>query len=348
MRTPHFLLLLALPLSVGCLGRGKIRSAQQMIISNPENPATWVALGDAYRRGLQPKKARDAYRRALSLDEDNAEAQESLANMGSGRKPRIVRQAMREPENDEIWGDVGDYYASVGQRQEALSAYLYALSLDPDDSEWQSSASRYGGGEDVLRVMMNSLDENNDEALGDVGDVLVLLERTEEACEYYQRALTLDPTDNEWIRNMTSHCEGAPVSETSPVTMGPMPTGDTSAMQSYVLGNASLLIQLGHAYAVAGDTENASEYLHGALLLNPVDEKALLSYMAVTGLTKLEVMTRLLEEVPNNDELMGEMGDLMLELGRPDEALAHYRNALAADEDDTEWSEKISMLEGLQ
>jgi len=323
-----------------------------MIISNPEDPATWVSLGDAYRRGLQPKKARDAYRRALSLDEDNTQAQEALANMSSGRKPKIVRQAMREPENDELWGDVGDYYASLGQRQEALSAYLYALSLDPDDSEWQSSASRYGGGENVLNLMMNSLNENDDEALGNVADVLIVLERTEEACEYYERALAIDSTDNEWIRKVGDYCGGTGAEATLPTNpLGQgitMPIGDPSMMQSYVLGNEALLIQLGHAFAVAGDNEQASEYLHGALLLNPVDEKALLSYMAVTGQTKLEVLTTLLEEVPDNDELMGEMGDLMLELGRPADALTHYKQAHAADEDDTEWSEKINMLEALQ
>ena len=71
------------------------------------------------------------------------------------------------------------------------------------------------------------------------------------------------------------------------------------------------------------------------------------SFAAVTGQTRLEILERLVDEVPDNDEVLGELGDQLLAEGRAQEAAAHYRLALEIDDDDPEWTEKLALLEAI-
>ena len=65
---------------VGCMGSARIQSAQQQVIMDAMDAEAWVALGDAYSRGRQQQKAREAYNRALALDSNNARAQAAWEN----------------------------------------------------------------------------------------------------------------------------------------------------------------------------------------------------------------------------------------------------------------------------
>ena len=338
------LLLLCLTAEAASLG-----AARRAVVRSPEDAEAWNDLGDAYRRRLKRRRAREAYARALSLDPGNTDAAAGLGRVSGRRNPSAVRKALRNPTDDELWGDAGDYYLSTGQSEEALSAYRYALQLDPTDTEWQQSVMALGGVDEVMALLQDQLEGANDEVLGDMGDMLRSVQREEEACEMYRRALAMDPTDTEWGPRV-SECDGG---ISAPLGGLGMPEGSLdglsiASLSAQVYSNPELLTRLGIAHARAGDKESAQRYLHSALLLAPTEESALESYGAVTQRTRLEILEQLSEEVPDNDEVLGELGDALLALGRVQEAAAHYALALKLDADDPEWSEKLSLLAALQ
>lgn len=340
----------------GALGCAGLRSAQRAVVVQPDDPAAWVDLGDAYRHRLKKQRAQEAYSRALALDPSNAEASAGLGNtQRRAGSNRIVRQALRNPTDDELWGDAGDYYLSTGRREEALSAYTYALELDPTDSEWQRAIFNLAGAERLLEIMDARGDSIGDEGLGDLGDVLREVGRTDDACVAYRRANALDPADDEWI-NRVAECDGTvpgAISLGEPLggvsggsVLSSYSDGDAvSVLRSRVFSNAELLRELGMAHAQAGDLEQAREYLHSSLLLKPSDDTTVELFVAVTGRTRREVLEQLVEEVSGDDELLGELGDQMLAEGRPEEALVYYRRALEIDDDDPEWTRKAALLE---
>ena len=43
----------------------------------------------------------------------------------------------QRPDNDELWGDLGDAYLESGRLNDAIRAFQRAEELDPDDYEWQ-------------------------------------------------------------------------------------------------------------------------------------------------------------------------------------------------------------------
>ncbi len=329
-----------------------MRRAQTMVVSDPDSPDSWVALGDAYRHRLKRRRAREAYGRALALERDHEEATRKLARLSSRRNPKIVRAALRDPTNDEMWGDVGDYYVSIGLREEALSAYQYALRLDPADSEWHRAVIGLGDIDAVLEIINSSVENATDETLGDMADLLRENGRTDEACDLYRRALSMDPSDTEWGPRVAT-CNGTPMPdgaaiESAVAAMSGLSGSDPiSMLQGRVYADSELLTRLGIAHAKAGDLDNARRYLHSALLLSPADTAALESFAVVTNQTRLEVLEQLIEEVPGNDEVLGELGDQLLADGRAREAAAYYRQALAIDDDDPEWTEKLALVEAV-
>ncbi|MEL6343397.1 MAG: tetratricopeptide repeat protein [Myxococcota bacterium] len=332
---------------VGCIG---IRSAQRDVVVRPDDDVAWVTLGDAYRRNLKPKRAREAYGRALAINPDNEDARAAMAK-SAGRNPRVVRAALRNPNDDELWGDAGDYYVSVGRNEEALSAYRYAMTLDPSDSEWIGAVIRLGGSESVSEMLSDPSANLSDEALGDIGDYFMGSGERERACEMYRRALAMDPSDDEWTQRV-SECEGGAISLAEPFIEDPGMSGMSSArfgspqmLQQQVFSNEALLRELGMAHARAGDLGEAQKYLHSALLIKPNEEATLEMYCAVTGRGRLDILEQLAEEVPDNDELLGEIGDQLLSEGRPQEAQVYYKRALDIDPSDPEWTKKLQILE---
>jgi len=332
-------------LSSGC-ARHAINNAEQQILLAPDSAESWVALGDAFRRGLKYDSAREAYQQALSLDPDNASAQAGITAVRPRRQPQVVKLALAHPLDDELWGDAGDYYLSVGLRDEAIAAYTHAFHVDPTDSEWQAALTDLGAVEQVISAMTGNIDSMDDEAIGDVADMLLSVGQSERACELYQRALGMDPEDGEW-QSRVSECTGS--DPTTPSSDSPDSISGTTTEIDYltnrIFENHELLRELGMAYAKSGDADEAQRYLHSALLMAPMDTEIRSAVMVVSGRSLIDVLGQLVSEIQDNDELIGDLGDAYLAQGRHNEALNQYRAALALDNDDPEWSRLVAMLE---
>jgi len=343
----------------GLFGCTSLRSAQRAVVVSPADPAAWVDLGDAYKRRLKKKRAQEAYGRALSLEPGHPDASAAMSGMqrrtGSNK---VVRMALRNPNDDELWGDAGDYYRSIGLHEEALSAYTYALQIDPTDGEWQRAIYTLAGIDHLLALVEERADVLGDEGLGDLGDILREQGETEQACALYRRANELDSSDDEWRQRIAEcdgttynsetdslgYTEGVPGSIISGIMGSGSSSDPTDVLRTRVFSNPELLRELGVAHAQAGDLAQARDYLHSALLLRPSDDTTLEMFVAVTGRTRRNVLEQLVEEVPDNDELLGELGDQMLSEGRPEEALLYYSRALEIDDDDPEWTQKQALI----
>lgn len=315
-----------------------VGQAETLVMQDPSSADGWVALGDAYRKGKREQEAAQAYARALSIDPDHSAAREALSRAGGGVLTELEREALANPNDDELWGDVGDEYAMRGNTERALHFYLYALRLDPSDGEWQRKVAETGGIDEIQELI--SLDEQDDESLGDMADMLRAADREEQACAYYARANELDPGDSEWIEGLRP-CPQVPVGGEGDygVSMG----GALGAPFDHGGGGPTLLDRGRQALAV-GAADQARTYFERALLENPGDREALLGVMALTQKTAVEVLEQLAERTPDNDEVFGDLADAYAAEGRFREAIEAYGTANRLDPDDSEWTGKLAIL----
>lgn len=330
---------------------GAIDDAQAMVLSEPQSAMAWVALGDAYRSAMKGKKARAAYTRASALEPDNLEVQARRADVGAGRASKLERRAMKSLQDDEIWGDLGDEYLAAGRTEDAQAAFEYAASIDPSDGEWQRKLAEMLGPEEMLAQIESGESTMGDEELGDLADILVGQGDTERACELYQRAAELDPSDNEWQEKLSNQCG---ISNTPFGTDygydggmgGLIGAYDTIAEPAYGSeSDDSPLMIVGQAYALMGRTEEAADFLSRALADAPTDERLRTAVMLMKGVTEVELLEGLVLYHSDEDELWGDLGDAYASAARPTDAANAWGRAAELDPEDEEWGYKLGLVD---
>jgi TolB-like protein/Flp pilus assembly protein TadD len=114
------------------------RTAERALALDPNLPETHVALGKiSFNMDWNWSAAEAAFRRALDLDPDNADALHNLAQLMAtlGRLDdalRLEKQAnARDPLNAFFLDRLGWIYMALGHLSEAESAFRNALSLNP-------------------------------------------------------------------------------------------------------------------------------------------------------------------------------------------------------------------------
>ncbi|MBX2798278.1 MAG: hypothetical protein KTR31_11430 [Myxococcales bacterium] len=337
-----------------------VSKAEQRALASPADADAWEKLGNAYRMRMRKSRALDAYREALRIDPSRERLAARLQGQPTKQARDLRQQAIANPNDDELWGDLGDLLRYEGDTLGARQAYMRAFRIDPADSEWHTALLDLGAGDMVLDVAQRTLRDDDDESLGDYGDLLNQMGRTEEACSHWERAMHLDPDDDEWI-NHAEECgyelpEGytAPVYDTGmghhggapqPSYSGLPTADDIGGLVQRVGSDAKLLVRLGQAYLVAKDATKAEETLWSALLVAPTDEEAIQSYLVATGQTRRQALENLRNTFPDNDEVIGSLADHYLDLGMRDRARDLYNLAHSLDDDDPEWKAKRDLLE---
>lgn len=290
----------------------------------------------------------------------------------TGEIRELRRQAMAAGSDDELWGDLGDALRANGDLGAAVQAYLHAWHIDASDSEWQRALVELGQGALLVDQMRASVNESDDESLGDLADALMMSGSRDEACDLYRRAAELDPGDTEWL-NHASEC-GFPVPEGYVAegaygeippeylygieggvvggVLGSMDGGgyelpaadDVASLTERLAADAGLLVKLGQAQIRAGDKPAATTSLWNALLVDHTNEEALQSWMVAAGKTRREGLEKLRDTFSEDDEVVGLLADHYLDLGLRDRARDLYELAHRLDEDDPEWDAKRILL----
>ncbi len=110
---------------------------------NPEDGTVAGALADAYAGLGRVAEAVRLYEQAIETGEDPHRWLAGLAAVEPGRGLPMLRAAVDEdPEDDEMWGALGDAYYHLGRMEDAKQAYDRALELDPSDWEWSVQRAR--------------------------------------------------------------------------------------------------------------------------------------------------------------------------------------------------------------
>ncbi|MFH1470085.1 MAG: tetratricopeptide repeat protein [Pseudomonadota bacterium] len=320
----------------------RIHVAEQQVLEAPDSAAGWMALGDAFKRAHSPRKARQAYQKALALDPGLPGAHAAIADIQPRHRiRRLEKRALRDPGNDKIWGDAADALLESGDEVKALRFYIHALRIDPHDEEWINRVLALGGQETMLELYREQMQAHpeSDEIMGDYGDLLHNMEREEEACLAWQRAQQLDPGDSEWNDKVAGCVTGGDSSRAAASLLDALRArARENPEDDEVQGT------LGDTLLAAGRNEEAIEAYRRALELDPGDSEWLDKLVAISGQPKLQILLDLSERFPTHDELWGNLGDIYLALGQREDARAAYRKAAALDPSDDEWTQKLRMF----
>ena len=342
-------------------------SAEKAALGAPTESDVWASLGEAYLSEAQFEKAFSAFSEARRLDSESARAAAGLEKLANAQWiSEIERKALDNPADDEIWGDIGDHFAERGQSEKALTYYLHAMSLDPTDSEWHQKLAESGSSEQVVAFYESNAvhNQDNDEWLGDYGDLLARMDRREDACSQYRNALALDPGDSEWVQRVGECDSGAPLGSSAGdgfeghgmmeheggLDMENAHWSPEARVQQF----EQLIAQependefwggLAQAHIELGSLEQGGEALERALSLDPTDSTWPTIYCALTGTSLVDVLTAQLDQHAENDELHGDLGDAYVTAGNPEKAKESYLRAAELDPDDEEWRSKLRVL----
>jgi tetratricopeptide (TPR) repeat protein len=316
--------------------RSDLRTAVDQVRAEPQNDERWGDLGDAL--GDDPL-AGTVYAAAMRMDPSDAEWQQKLARAAGWDTLFGIFQEIlaADPSNDERLGDYADRLMEAGRRDDACAAYRAALRFDPTDTEWPNKVATCDGaavastggnglpgdtGDATLDVAAAALraDPENDERWGDWGDALRDGGRSNEACQAYRKANTMDPGDQEWIDKLGA-CGGAVAAVAAP----------TEDLDDEALGDE------GDRLMAYGDYGAACDAYQRALEADPQDSEW--PGKALTCLLRLD---------PTGDEALGDLGDRLASFGRMVDACAAYKEALRIDKSDNEWKDRRADCRGVE
>ncbi|MBN2800452.1 MAG: caspase family protein [Deltaproteobacteria bacterium] len=247
----------------------------------------------------------------------------------SSRVSAQVQAVRGDAANDELWGDLGDAASDAGEQGIARDAWLIALQLDPDDTEWPDKLVRLGGGSEVVTLTERAVQlmPSSDEHWGNHGDALATVGRISEACGAWSRAHELDGDDSEWSRKLGERCGGAPASQQVVSAAVPEDEDGLKAQAAQLLAR--------------GDRAGALDRYQRALALNPSSSE--LQYRVI-GLSRTSREAVLRRYAGSNDEVWGDLGDYAFDMARWSDAADGWRRAHQLDPGDGEWSRKLALV----
>jgi Flp pilus assembly protein TadD len=137
-----------------------------------------------------------------------------------------------------------------------------------------------------------------------------------------------------------SHLHEEPPTDEDPVIQ----IAGLEAMLEHDPENDELLGRLGELLAIEGEVDRAKLLVGRAMAIDPTDVEWPRTMGAISGRPRLEILEELVLLHPELDELHGDIGDLLVDLGRVEEARQAYEKASALDPEDKEWKKKIKLL----
>jgi len=130
----------------------KAKAWLEQAVGATPGPIPLSLLGDAHNRLGDKKAAREAFRRAIEIDETYAEAYLNLglllADDGeSGEAERLLRTAtLLKPNSHKAHGRLGVLLQKLGKYSEAEDEFRRAVKIDPTDAIANSYLNRLPGG----------------------------------------------------------------------------------------------------------------------------------------------------------------------------------------------------------
>jgi tetratricopeptide (TPR) repeat protein len=185
--------------------QSEVRLWTDTVAKMPSSPRAHASLGIAYVRAGAPERALPAYRRALELQPDYADAQSDYATalVQSGRPEEATshyeRAAALKPLDPDIRLNLGRHYRQIGRASDALGQIEAALRLRPGDPpalvELGAALNQLGRFAEARTVLARAAGANATDAAAqyELGFALANLQQWSEAEMHLRRAASLLP-----------------------------------------------------------------------------------------------------------------------------------------------------------
>ena len=273
-----------------------------------KNSDELVTIGDAYTGKGEYKRAIEAYKQAIRINPDDAEAHYGLGlaygHLGQNRKAiEALKQAIRiNPDHAKAHYSLGVIYGNLGRDREAVDAYGQAIRINPD----------------YAAAHLN------------LGVFYAKLGRSREAIEEYKQAIRIDPDLAIIYRNLG-------------LVYGNLGR-DREAVDAYIQAiridphHAEAHYSLGFAYFRLGQNRKAIEAYKQAIRINPDHAKAHYSLGVIYGnlgrsREAIEAYKQTIRIDPDYVDAHNNLGLAYFRLGQNRKAIEAYKQAIRIDPD---------------
>jgi len=265
-----------------------------------ENSACLCNLGVACLRAERLEEAIMYLSRALELRPDYAQARYSLGSAYiANKQPQQAEEYYRElcrqdGSNADYLCALADAVRESGQWKRALPFYRQALEHDPDLARAHTNLgpmlAHFGQPEEALAHCRRAVELTPDSALvhKNLGDGLLQMDQLDEAMEAYADAFDIDPE------------------------------------------NGELCVAIGRVWLETNALEEAHSWFHKASLIDGTNIAAQcglanINREAGNGEAAIELLTPLLQEHPDEVEVLLSLADALWDEGEAEGALEHLR-----------------------
>jgi Tfp pilus assembly protein PilF len=184
---------------------------------DPKRADAYAYLGDVYRHTGQIDRAREAYREALRLNPHCAEAKHGLRAVLDDREQvayvaALAEKVRQEPDNADAHATYAEELVDLGQDAAAEAEARKALSLDAKESHARCVLGRLaakGGRDDEAHSLLEPVatcDDEDDMALGTMGDLAMKGNDFRQATTWYRKAAKAAPEYRGWHEKLRAAC----------------------------------------------------------------------------------------------------------------------------------------------
>ena len=189
-----------------------IKSYSDFIDNNPYSFTAWYNLGNTYSKKEDYHQAIWAYEYSIIINDDFGPAYYNLGNshMGIDQFEQAIEAFDRclaiDGDDAMVLCNVGECYEQLSELEKAESFYRRSLELAPQlpDAWLGLGIVEDLKGDTVSGIKMllkaNDLDPNNSGILQVLAGAYEKLEDFEQACNYYNESLMIDPSDEEGLK----------------------------------------------------------------------------------------------------------------------------------------------------
>lgn len=310
--------------------------------ANPNaRPKDWLEQAVSLHEAGRFDDAKVLYHKVLGVYPGHAGTLHmlGLAEMQSGQHKAAIAQLKKavaaEPDNASYQGNLGVAYKSAGDNEGAIATYKKALALDPSLAPLHNNLGvafqdlgDHSGARDSFRKAL-ALNARYPEAETNLGISLVRLGDTENGIKHFRRALMLNPD------YAKAHAQLGLAYWQSGLVLAAIESLQAACR---LQPSATLFVQMGELCFENDWFEQSIGAFSEALALEP-DNLDILTHLA-----RAEAKRGQLEQAEHlyNAAIEGgdkrpvthfALGGVLLDLGRRDEAVQHYRQAVQADVD---------------
>jgi tetratricopeptide (TPR) repeat protein len=275
---------------------------EQALAQAPDHPEAWLALGDAHRLRAAVEESESAYRKAATL----------------------------APDAPEAWLGLGRLYIASDRREEARSALEQTAAKQADQPEVLLELGRLSEGEEAIRWLERAVASRPawGEAQLALGEAKLRNGDRGGAEQAFERAAAANPHLADAHRGL-GQCRQA---------AGDHPGAEKAFRKALALvpNAASAALGLADALGAQQRHQDAFDQYMAAAHLQPSDPEpyvraAALALTQGRGVVAAGYLDRALQRNPRYARAHALLGDILVDRGARQEAIAHYRKALAGE-----------------